>query len=58
VKTLKIDDSPLPKSKNLNVLSEFEASGSKKRASFIVVGKSYLGDAFYMEFGELTISIL
>lgn len=41
VKALKIDDAPLPKSKNLNVLSEFEKSNSKKRASFVVVGKYY-----------------
>ena len=40
VKALKIDDTPLPRSKNLNVLSEFEKSKSKKTASFVVVGKS------------------
>lgn len=39
VKALKIDDAPLPKSKNLDVLSEFEKSKRKKRASFVVVGK-------------------
>jgi elongation factor 1 alpha-like protein len=39
VKTLKIDDAPLPKSKNINVLSAFENSKSKKTASFVVVGK-------------------
>jgi elongation factor 1 alpha-like protein len=39
VKTLKIDDTPLPKSKNFNVLDEFEKSKSKKTASFVVVGK-------------------
>jgi elongation factor 1 alpha-like protein len=41
VKALKIDDTPLPKSKNLNVLDEFEKSKSKKTASFVVVGKSH-----------------
>lgn len=41
VKALKIDDTPLPKSKNLNVISEFEKSKSKKTASFVVVGKSH-----------------
>jgi elongation factor 1 alpha-like protein len=40
VKALKIDDTPLPKSKNLNVLTEFENSKSKKTASFVVVGES------------------
>lgn len=39
MKTLKVDDTPLPKSKNLNVLSEFEKSKSKKNASFVVVGE-------------------
>ena len=39
IKDLKIDDTPLPKSKNLDVLSEFEKSKSKKSARFVVVGK-------------------
>ncbi len=39
VKDLKIDDTPLPKSKNLDVLSEFKKSKTKKSASFVVVGK-------------------
>lgn len=39
VKGLKIDDAPLPKSKNLDVLKEFEKTKSKKSASFVVVGK-------------------
>ncbi|KAK7755085.1 hypothetical protein SLS62_002900 [Diatrype stigma] len=39
IKDLKVDDTPLPKSKNLDVLSEFEKSKSKKSASFVVVGK-------------------
>lgn len=39
VKALKIDDTPLPRSKNFNVLTEFEKSNSKKTASFVVVGK-------------------
>ena len=39
VKDVKIDDTPLPKSKNLDVLSEFEKSKSKKSASFVVVGQ-------------------
>jgi elongation factor 1 alpha-like protein len=38
MKTMKIDDTPLPKSKNLDVMSEFEKARSKKNASFVVVG--------------------
>lgn len=40
VKALKVDDTPLPKSKNLDVLGEYEKSKSKKSASFVVVGKT------------------
>lgn len=40
IKDLNIDDTPLPKSKNLDVLSEFEKSKQKKNASFVVVGES------------------
>lgn len=40
LKTLKVDDAPLPKSKNLNVVSEFERTKTKKSASFVVVGQS------------------
>ena len=39
IKNLKVDDTPLPKSKNLDVLSEFAKSKSKKTASFVVVGE-------------------
>ncbi|KAK5626349.1 hypothetical protein RRF57_002064 [Xylaria bambusicola] len=35
---MKVDDTPLPKSKNLDVLSEFEKAKKKKNASFVVVG--------------------
>ncbi|RYP12189.1 hypothetical protein DL767_011394 [Monosporascus sp. MG133] len=42
LKDLKIDDTPLPKSKNLDVLSEYEKSKSKKSASFVVVGKKQI----------------
>lgn len=38
MRALKMDDTPLPKSKNLNVLNEYEKSKSKKSASFVVVG--------------------
>lgn len=39
VNSLRIDDAPLPKSKNLDVLKEFQKTQSKKSASFVVVGK-------------------
>ncbi|KAK2074732.1 hypothetical protein P8C59_008916 [Phyllachora maydis] len=38
VKALKLAESPVPKSKNWDVLSEFENSQRKKSASFVVVG--------------------
>lgn len=41
VKSLKIDDAPLPKSKNLDVLREFDKNRGKKSASFVVVGKNF-----------------
>ncbi|KAI0133528.1 hypothetical protein BJ170DRAFT_715580 [Xylariales sp. AK1849] len=48
VKSLNIDDTPLPKSKNLNVLSEYEKSKSKKSASFVVVGHVDAGKSTLM----------
>ena len=42
IKALKVDDTPLPKSKNLNVLNEYEKTKKKKTASFVVVGKPIL----------------
>ena len=48
LKGLKIDDSPLPKSKNLDVVSEFEKSKSKKTASFVVVGHVDAGKSTMM----------
>lgn len=48
VKALKVDDAPLPKSKNLNVLSEYEKSKSKKTASFVVVGHVDAGKSTMM----------
>ncbi|KAI1341208.1 P-loop containing nucleoside triphosphate hydrolase protein [Xylariaceae sp. FL0016] len=48
VKNLKIDDTPLPKSKNLNVLNEFEKSKSKRSASFVVVGHVDAGKSTLM----------
>ncbi|KAJ9151002.1 HBS1-like protein [Coniochaeta hoffmannii] len=48
VKALKIDDAPLPKSKNFNVLHEFEKSKSKKTASFVVVGHVDAGKSTMM----------
>ncbi|KAK3316110.1 P-loop containing nucleoside triphosphate hydrolase protein [Apodospora peruviana] len=48
VKALKIEETPLPKSRNLNVLSEFERSKKKKTASFVVVGHVDAGKSTMM----------
>ncbi|KAI1387378.1 P-loop containing nucleoside triphosphate hydrolase protein [Hypoxylon trugodes] len=48
IKGLKIDDTPLPKSKNLDVLKEFEKTKSKKSASFVVVGHVDAGKSTLM----------
>ncbi|KAK4666150.1 hypothetical protein QC763_406430 [Podospora pseudopauciseta] len=48
VSELKIDDTPLPKSRNINVLSEFEKSTKKKSASFVVVGHVDAGKSTMM----------
>ncbi|KAK1759528.1 Hsp70 protein-domain-containing protein [Echria macrotheca] len=45
---LKIDDAPLPKSKHLNVISEFQKSDSKRAASFVVVGHVDAGKSTMM----------
>ena len=43
-----MDDTPLPKSRNLNVLSEFEKNKGKKTASFVVVGHVDAGKSTMM----------
>ncbi|OTB09622.1 hypothetical protein M426DRAFT_50879 [Hypoxylon sp. CI-4A] len=48
VKNLKVDDTPLPKSKNLDVVKEFEKAKSKKSASFVVVGHVDAGKSTLM----------
>ncbi|KAK4160035.1 putative glucose-regulated protein 78 of hsp70 family [Cladorrhinum sp. PSN259] len=48
LKQLKVDDAPLPKSKGLDVLSEFEKSKTKKNASFVVVGHVDAGKSTMM----------
>jgi len=48
LKTLKVDDTPLPKSKNLDVLREYEKSKAKKSASFVVVGHVDAGKSTLM----------
>ncbi|KAL2019179.1 hypothetical protein VTK56DRAFT_9979 [Thermocarpiscus australiensis] len=48
VKELKVDNAPLPKSRNLDVLSEFEKSKRKKTASFVVVGHVDAGKSTMM----------
>lgn len=45
---LKISDAPLPKSKNLDVLSELEKSKPKRSASFVVVGHVDAGKSTMM----------
>ncbi len=45
---MKIDDTPLPKSRNLDVVSEFEKSGSKRSASFVVIGHVDAGKSTMM----------
>ncbi|KAI0887909.1 P-loop containing nucleoside triphosphate hydrolase protein [Annulohypoxylon maeteangense] len=48
VKGLKLDDAPLPKSKNLDVLKEFDKNKGKKSASFVVVGHVDAGKSTLM----------
>ncbi|KAI0408380.1 hypothetical protein F4802DRAFT_618540 [Xylaria palmicola] len=48
IKGMKIDDSPLPKSKNLDVMNEFEKANRKKNASFVVVGHVDAGKSTLM----------
>ncbi|KAK2597707.1 hypothetical protein N8I77_012473 [Diaporthe amygdali] len=58
LKELKIAETPLPKSKNLNVLKEYEKSNRKKSASFVVVGhvdsgKSTMTGRLLLDLGEV-----
>ncbi|KAI0187550.1 P-loop containing nucleoside triphosphate hydrolase protein [Xylaria flabelliformis] len=48
IKTLRFDDTPLPKSKNLDVVGEFEKTKKKKNASFVVVGHVDAGKSTLM----------
>ncbi|KAI0113296.1 P-loop containing nucleoside triphosphate hydrolase protein [Daldinia grandis] len=48
VKGLNIPDAPLPKSKNVDVLKEFEKAKRKKNASFVVVGHVDAGKSTLM----------
>ncbi|KAK3939099.1 putative glucose-regulated protein 78 of hsp70 family [Diplogelasinospora grovesii] len=48
IKSLTIAEAPLPKSRNLDVLSEFEKSKYKKTASFVVVGHVDAGKSTMM----------
>ncbi|KAK4232619.1 putative glucose-regulated protein 78 of hsp70 family [Podospora fimiseda] len=48
LKELKVDDAPLPKSRGLDVLAEFEKSKPKKNASFVVVGHVDAGKSTMM----------
>jgi len=42
VEAMKIDDTPRAKSKNLDVLAEYEKAKSKSAANFVVIGRSDL----------------
>ncbi len=42
VEAIKIDDTPRAKSKNLDVLKEFEKTVTKNMANFVVIGMSFL----------------
>ncbi|TGJ77118.1 hypothetical protein E0Z10_g10764 [Xylaria hypoxylon] len=55
LKVMKVDDTPLPKSKNLDVLSEFEKAKRKKNASFVVVGHVDAGKSTLM--GRLLVDL-
>ncbi|KAI0199858.1 hypothetical protein F4808DRAFT_431503 [Astrocystis sublimbata] len=48
IKSLRVDDTPLPKSKNLDVISEFEKAKKKRNASFVVVGHVDAGKSTLM----------
>ncbi|KAL6866681.1 P-loop containing nucleoside triphosphate hydrolase protein [Trichoderma novae-zelandiae] len=48
VASLKVTDSPPPKSKGIDVIKEFEQSASKKHASFVVVGHVDAGKSTLM----------
>ncbi|KAK8098601.1 uncharacterized protein PG998_014087 [Apiospora kogelbergensis] len=48
VKALNVDDAPLPKSKNLDVLKEYKNSKAKKSVSFVVVGHVDAGKSTLM----------
>lgn len=39
VEKLSVEEVPRVKSKNLNVVEEFEKSGMKRMANFVVIGK-------------------
>ncbi|KAK8084638.1 hypothetical protein PG997_005909 [Apiospora hydei] len=48
VKAMNVDDTPLPKSKNLDVLKEYKNSKAKKSVSFVVVGHVDAGKSTLM----------
>lgn len=41
VEAMKLDDTPRAKSKNLDVLKEFEKAKSKNAANFVVIGMAH-----------------
>jgi len=42
VEAMKVDDTPMAKSKNLDVLKEYEKAEKKNAANFVVIGKKLL----------------
>ncbi|KAI1118367.1 P-loop containing nucleoside triphosphate hydrolase protein [Nemania sp. NC0429] len=48
IKVMRVDDTPLPKSKNLDVINEFKNAKRKKNASFVVVGHVDAGKSTLM----------
>jgi elongation factor 1 alpha-like protein len=40
VEAIRVDDTPKAKSKNLDVLAEFERRKAKNAANFVVIGRS------------------
>jgi elongation factor 1 alpha-like protein len=41
VEAMRVDDTPKARSKNLDVLAEFERRKAKNAANFVVIGKSF-----------------
>ncbi|TAQ87088.1 hypothetical protein B7494_g4603 [Chlorociboria aeruginascens] len=53
VEAMKIDDTPRARSRNLDVLAEFEKTKSKNAANFVVIGKSTLMGRLLLDLKEV-----